>query len=281
MEKKKVIGIDNLSCFKTSLETGFREDITGKTVDLNDFRLVNQKIEDKIPSVKRYICKTNAGAVHIKNHPYDGDYGFALDVELVKYESDNSYVVRQTYTDEGNTQKVRVYDTVDNDGWGDWSEPFVKYGIMKGASSMNSGSSGLVPQPYLGDNNRFLRGDGTWAAPSTGLQLVSNSFVVPGIETLNADLSFKVTFLYAEEWLIKTRIEALTDICNPDLNKESYFSCDFDEQLPFGNYYYSASQGSTKIICEGNGWGCTIKVTFPNTSDESFIYIDKGQVLDL
>ena len=35
-------------------------------------------------------------------------------------------------------------------------------GDVKGASSSNPGSSGLVPAPDVGEQNKFLKGDGTW-----------------------------------------------------------------------------------------------------------------------
>lgn len=37
---------------------------------------------------------------------------------------------------------------------------------MKGATSTEYGSEGLVPMPFGGDQNKFLRGDGTWAVPT-------------------------------------------------------------------------------------------------------------------
>ena len=39
-------------------------------------------------------------------------------------------------------------------------------GVMQGATASNAGRAGLVPQPSAGDQNRFLRGDGTWASVS-------------------------------------------------------------------------------------------------------------------
>ena len=40
--------------------------------------------------------------------------------------------------------------------------------LMVGATGVASGQRGLVPQPLAGDNTMFLRGDGTWANPTTG-----------------------------------------------------------------------------------------------------------------
>ena len=37
------------------------------------------------------------------------------------------------------------------------------YSAMTGADGTNAGTSGLVPAPASGDNNKFLKGDGTWS----------------------------------------------------------------------------------------------------------------------
>lgn len=41
----------------------------------------------------------------------------------------------------------------------------VNLDIMRGANSSSTGEIGLVPKPSAGDNNRYLRSDGTWAVP--------------------------------------------------------------------------------------------------------------------
>lgn len=38
--------------------------------------------------------------------------------------------------------------------------------VMSGATASSDGTSGIVPQPEQGDENSFLRGDGTWAVPT-------------------------------------------------------------------------------------------------------------------
>jgi hypothetical protein len=40
--------------------------------------------------------------------------------------------------------------------------------VMTGASANDNGTSGLVPAPQAGDQNKFLRGDGTWQSIPTG-----------------------------------------------------------------------------------------------------------------
>ncbi len=39
-------------------------------------------------------------------------------------------------------------------------------GIMEGATSEKAGKSGLVPAPQVGEEGKYLRGDGTYAEPS-------------------------------------------------------------------------------------------------------------------
>lgn len=55
-------------------------------------------------------------------------------------------------------------------------------GIMVGATSTTQGSNGLVPAPGIGKQDMFLRGDGTWASPTSTIQLFSDNKT---IETLD------------------------------------------------------------------------------------------------
>ena len=42
------------------------------------------------------------------------------------------------------------------------------YVVFTGATSVTGGAAGNVPAPSAGDNEKFLRGDGTWATVSGG-----------------------------------------------------------------------------------------------------------------
>jgi hypothetical protein len=42
-----------------------------------------------------------------------------------------------------------------------------------GATSSTAGEKGMVPTPTAGDNNKFLRGDGTWSNPTLAEIIVS------------------------------------------------------------------------------------------------------------
>ena len=43
----------------------------------------------------------------------------------------------------------------------------LKANAMTGATSSANGAAGIVPQPVSGDQDKFLKGDGTWAAPTS------------------------------------------------------------------------------------------------------------------
>lgn len=62
--------------------------------------------------------------------------------------------------------------------------------VMKGASDSEAGLSGLVPVPQAGQQNLFLRGDGTWAAPAefdanTLIANTSGKISLTGFENAN------------------------------------------------------------------------------------------------
>ena len=61
---------------------------------------------------------------------------------------------------------------------------------LVGATSSVAGTAGLVPAPTTSDTDKFLRGDGTWATPSsgiTGVTLVSTSLIPSnGVVTIPA-----------------------------------------------------------------------------------------------
>lgn len=48
--------------------------------------------------------------------------------------------------------------------------------VFVGSSSLSSGKAGLVPAPAQGEENKFLRADGTWAVPE-GAETASNAVV--------------------------------------------------------------------------------------------------------
>ena len=57
------------------------------------------------------------------------------------------------------------------------------YSAFTGADGTNAGTSGLVPAPTATDNNKFLKGDGTWSLLSSGSRLIVDSFTATANQT--------------------------------------------------------------------------------------------------
>lgn len=67
-----------------------------------------------------------------------------------------------------------------------WATP-PTYVAFNGATSSAAGTTGLVPQPVAGDQDKFLKGDGTWATVAAGSsQNLFETFVWGGV-SLQAD----------------------------------------------------------------------------------------------
>ena len=69
--------------------------------------------------------------------------------------------------------QILAYDE-ENDKWVNKSI-LDAVGVMIGATNTAQGSNGLVPAPGMGQQNLFLRGDGTWATPVSTIQLSSDN----------------------------------------------------------------------------------------------------------
>ena len=65
---------------------------------------------------------------------------------------------------------------------------------MTGATADSDGASGTVPAPKAGEENMFLRGDGTWAKVSGGSSIAPKATVDPAITNGNA----KVTITWGD-----------------------------------------------------------------------------------
>lgn len=64
-------------------------------------------------------------------------------------------------------------------------------GLMTKATSTDQGGAGLVPAPGIGQQNHFLRGDGTWALPESVIQLFPDNKT---IEVSNENILFLKNF---------------------------------------------------------------------------------------
>ncbi len=88
-------------------------DITGKTVDINDYTL-----SDGIRGIMWYIVTTNAGAANITNIPVSGN-PFSIKVELLRWAASSDYISKQTFI---SAQTKAVYERYCTNGtsWTAW-----------------------------------------------------------------------------------------------------------------------------------------------------------------
>lgn len=87
----------------------------------------------------------------------DGTWALPTNTWQQNTVDNNGYVTAPTT---GNSNKVWKTNANGQPGWRD--EEKVSYSTMRGATASASGTSGLVPTPTSGQQNDFLRGDGTW-----------------------------------------------------------------------------------------------------------------------
>lgn len=79
-------------------------------------------------------------------------------------------------TSEVSDGDLLIYDAVSED----WITVSVDDAIrtMSGATATSNGQSGLVPTPQAGDQNKFLKGDGTWATVESGSIAVDEKSII-------------------------------------------------------------------------------------------------------
>ena len=120
---------------------------------------------------------------------------------------------------------------------------------MTGATSSADGTSGLVPAPASGDEDKFLRGNGTWAIPE---KLDSSSYTTVTIDT--------------SDWT-----------ANPDGGY--MFTYTLPITMPYDNFNFdvvlSADQSAAKLQIEA--WSCVIAdgnitQTTSNSSTTAFTF---------
>ena len=85
---------------------------------------------------------------------------------------------------------------------------------MTGATENNDGASGTVPQPLAGDQNKFLRGDGSWATIS--------EFTAVHAQTLNT-LNTKVGTLIGDDEDLSMRAVAAQEVAKIVANAPAAF----------------------------------------------------------
>ena len=131
------------------------------------------KVAKKDPDTLYFISELNADSGDL----YLGSKLIAGKDALVKMSlGDLTNVVAGNVNDDGS---ILVFD----EDQGKWvvKKPeevaSIICAVMKGASATEDGKSGMVPQPLQGQQNLFLKGDGTWADPTANLRATVNTLV--------------------------------------------------------------------------------------------------------
>lgn len=78
-------------------------------------------------------------------------------------------------------KQILAYDA-STKKWVNKTPEEIQVEVMTGATADVAGTSGLVPAPAAGAQDKFLRGDGAWAAPLSDEQLITLG-KVDGLET--------------------------------------------------------------------------------------------------
>lgn len=100
-------------------------------------------------------------------------------------------------------KQILVYDASAGK-WVNKTPEEIQVEVMTGATADAAGTSGLVPAPAAGEQDKYLRGDGVWAAPLSDEQLTALGKVdnletrVGSIETNVGGLSTKVGSLQTQ-----------------------------------------------------------------------------------
>ncbi len=105
---------------------------------------------------------------------YRGDYGAAAYAHGVtnKGSAFSNGLYKITTNSEGHVTAATAVVKADITGLG-IPESDTTYSVMTGASSSAAGASGLVPAPAIGDESKFLSGDGTWASGGRPMVILS------------------------------------------------------------------------------------------------------------
>ena len=92
--------------------------------------------------------------------------------------------------------------------------------VMRGATSTKAGKSGLVPAPQAGEENKFLKGDGTWAEISeiTSDERLQIANLVTTVGSLIGDKQLGDASIPTIQTIA---VDALTEVLVPEDAKES------------------------------------------------------------
>ena len=130
------------------------------------------------------------------------------------------------------------------------------YSVMTGASAGAAGTSGLVPAPAAGDEDKCLKGDGTWGSvdslPSqtgnAGKVLKTNGTTASWESTTTSPATMPV--LLAANWSNKEQTVSVTGVTADNVVYVSPAPMSTEEYGQCGVYAYAQAAGTLTFKCE-------------------------------
>lgn len=148
---------------------------------------------------------------------------------------------------------------------------------MTGATADKDGTSGTVPAPKAGEENMFLRGDGTWAKVSGGSSIAPKATVDPAISSGNA----KVTISWGdpEDVVLDGAVLSAWKGTKLVMKESGYPDNESDGALILDNTVRDAYKTSGYVV-DGltNGNTYYFKL-FPYSTDGIYNYQDSNKLL--
>ena len=142
------------------------------------------------------------------------------------------------------------------------SDTNTTYAVFKGATASAAGGTGLVPAPAVGQNTRYLRGDGTWQTPpnttygvvtteDNGLMSATDKKKLDGIATgannyTHPSYTARTSGLYKITVDSSGHVSAVTAVTKTDITNLGIPGQDT-------NTTYSAFRGATSSAAGGSG----------------------------
>lgn len=151
-----------------------------------------QNLSPKDPNTLYYVYEANAnhGVLYLGDKLISGSLSSATSL------NDLTDITLSAGITEGS---LLVYDgsTWVNRPLSDILEIIV--GTMVGATDQLDGEAGIVPMPHAGDQNKYLRGDGTWANPTAALEVTVGSMQSQLGTLIGNDIGSSVRAIAANE----------------------------------------------------------------------------------
>lgn len=104
-------------------------------------------------------------------------------------------------------KQILVYDA-SAEKWVNKTPEQIQVEVMTGATADAAGTSGLVPAPKVEERNKYLRGDGVWAAPLSNEQLATLG-KVDGLETRVGSIETNISELSTSVGSLQTQYNNL------------------------------------------------------------------------